>query len=69
MPRFDADRLDRAMFERGLDGDRLAELTGLHRSVISRARQGKPVRLKTMKTIAAALERKPVDQIAKELLA
>jgi DNA-binding Xre family transcriptional regulator len=69
MPRFDPDKLNRALAERNLDGDLLAEITGLHRSVISRARQGRPVRIRTMVAITAALDSEPVNPVATELLA
>jgi DNA-binding Xre family transcriptional regulator len=69
VPRFDPDKLNHALAERHLDGDQLARLTGLHRSVISRARQGKSIRLKTMAKIVGSLAAGPVDQVASELLA
>ena len=69
MPRFDPDKLNHALAERQLDGDQLAHLTGLHPSVISRARQGKPIRLNTMVMITAALETASIDRIAAEVVA
>jgi DNA-binding Xre family transcriptional regulator len=69
MPRFDPERLNHAIATRHLDGEQLAKLSGLHRSVVSRARQGRPIRLKTMKRISAALGAKPVDSVSAELLA
>jgi DNA-binding Xre family transcriptional regulator len=69
MPRFDPDKLDRALAEHHLDGEQLSTLTGLHRSVVSRARRGRVIRLATMKRISAALGAQPVDPVTSELLA
>ncbi|TMF35266.1 MAG: hypothetical protein E6I27_16060 [Chloroflexi bacterium] len=68
MPRFDVDRLNSALAARALDGEQLAQISGLHRSVVSRARLGRPIRLKTMVSITQALERTEVRKLA-DLLA
>ncbi len=68
MAKLDTARFNLELAKRGLDGELLSELTGLHRSVISRARQGKKIRRRTLARILKALEATPVNSIAAEVL-
>jgi DNA-binding Xre family transcriptional regulator len=66
--RLDPQKLDRALAVRGLDGDKLAQLSALDHSTVSRARQGKPVRPKTIRQLVHALEKVPALGGVEELL-
>lgn len=66
--RFDPEKLALELARHGLNGKALAELTGIDKSTISDVRQGKPMRLETMRRIVDAIATQPLVEGA-ELLA
>ncbi len=66
--RLDPEKLARELARHGLNGKRLAELSGIDKSTISDARRGKPIRQSTMRKIVQAVVAQPLVEGA-ELLA
>jgi len=66
--KFDPNKLERELARRGLDGQRLAEKSGIDKSTISKARHGRPLRWRTMARIVEAIHNEPLVRGA-ELLA
>ena len=66
--RLDPQRLGREMARRGLDQSACAKAAGISHATMCAAARGKPVRSRTARAIAAALDRSPVVEALDVLL-
>lgn len=64
----DPTKLDQELTRRGLDIQRLGELSGVGHSTITEARHGRPIRQRTMSRIVHALLTQPVVEDSEEIL-
>ncbi len=58
------DAVKKGIFAKGVNGSKLADMTGLSRLTVYRALSGKPVTAPTVKKIAAALGMKPLEIVS-----
>jgi transcriptional regulator with XRE-family HTH domain len=58
--RFDPEKLAREMARHGLDGQRLAQKSGIDKSTVSKARRGRAIRWATMTRIVQIIHDEPL---------
>jgi transcriptional regulator with XRE-family HTH domain len=58
--RLDPEKFAKELGRHGLSGERLSELSGMTETTISAARNGKPIRLSTMRKLVQVVLSQPV---------